>query len=151
MGMVTLSSFASLAFARIEPAKSTATDSQTINVFVWILMMTVRSKYATAKSNQNRRMNVINYACNYSAKGPFPALARAGNRWQLGICVSLRICIYLFVFVFACFHLYLYSFCICTRIRSCVTVCVCVCIVDKLTINVNGMQIICATWSMALH
>lgn len=58
-------------------AKSTATDSQTINVFVWILMMTVRAKCATAKSNQNRRMNVINYACNYLAKGPFP-----GTCWQ---------------------------------------------------------------------
>lgn len=138
MGMVTLSSFASLAFARIEPAKSTATDSQTINVFVWILMMTVRAKYATAKSNQNRRMNVINYACNYSAKGPFPGLARAGNRWQLGICVSLRICIYLFVFVFACFHLYLYSFCICTRIRSCVCL-YCWQINDKRKWNANHL------------
>lgn len=68
-GTGTESSFASL-------KRSTPTDSQTINVFVWILMMTVGAKYATAKSNQNRRMNVINYACNYSAKGPFPGTCR---------------------------------------------------------------------------
>lgn len=56
--------------------------------------------------------------------------------------VFVLVCVFVFIFVFA----YLYSFCI----RSYVSVCVCV-VVDKLTTNVNGMQIICATWSMALH
>lgn len=110
--------------------------------------MTVRAKYATAKSNQNRRMNVINYACNYSAKGPFPGLA-----WHVPATDDslVFVLVYVFVFIFSYSHLPV-SICICIRfVFVLVFVVVCVCIVDKLTINVNGMQIICATWSMALH